>query len=522
MELSGIDALTMGSIVRRAAERYPNRTAMIFNDERCTFKEYNARVNRAAHALGKLGIKKGDHIAILGKNSIQYLELCHGTAKIGVVFGTINWRLSAEEIAFIVKDADNKILFVEEGFQDLLAKFRDQIPNIKVVVYGGKSVSPGSEQYETLTAETSAEEPDIAVNGSDDAIIMYTSGTTGLPKGAVLAHSNIVWDSIYALTYVPPRQEDCFLLSMPMNHVSGLHTETTTCLSRGLPMVIMSQYEPEEACRLIEKHRITLAYFLVTPLLQLLDSPLRAKYDLTSLRRLLTAASRYSPEVVVRALKELGLDSMYFVYGLTEAAPIVTTTEYTADMILKPNTMGQAVWYNDVRIVDDDEKPLPVGEVGEIIVRGPNVFKGYYKRPEANAQVLRNGWLHTGDLGYLDDEGFLFFVDRKKDMIKSGGENVYSIEVEMAIAKNNPEVNEVAVVGVPHPKWGEAVTAFVTLKQGQTVAEADLIARTREILAGYKLPKQVIVCTELPKNVSGKVLKRQLRDNFVKQTKPAG
>jgi len=518
VDLSGIDALTMGAVVRRSAERYPDRIALMFNDERCTFRQYNERVNRAAHTLGALGMQKGDHVAILGKNSIQYLELCHGAAKAGVVFGTINWRLSADEIAFIVKDADNKVLFVEHGFEDLLAKFRDQIPDIDVVIYGGDSVAPDAKQYEDLTRRASAQEPEVDVNGADDAIIMYTSGTTGLPKGAVLSHSNIVWDSVAALTYLPPLQHDCFLLSMPMNHVSGLHTHTTTYLARGLPMVVMRQWEPEQACRLIEKHRVTQAYILVAPLIQLLDSPVWKTYDLTSLRRILTAAAKYSSEIVSRALNQLGVDSMYFCYGLTEAAPLVTTTEYTADMIVKPNTLGKPVWYNDVRIVDDAGAPLPTGEIGEIIVRGPNVFKGYYKRPDANRQVLRNGWLYTGDLGYCDEDGFYFFVDRKKDMIKSGGENVYSIEVEMAVMKANPEVREVAIVGVPDPKWGEAVTAFVVFQDGQDVPQDTLVARTREILAGYKLPRNVVVCGDLPKNVSGKVLKRQLREQF-EQTK---
>jgi len=516
MDQKKIDALTMGSVVRRAAAQYPHRTAMIFNDERCTFQQYNERVNRAANAFHDLGLRMGDHIAILGKNSIQYLEMCHASAKTGLVFGTINWRLSADEIAFIVNDADNKVLFVEAGFQELLSRFRENISNIRIIVYGGENTTPDAQQYETLVSQAGSQEPDIEVQGSDDAIIMYTSGTTGLPKGAVLSHSNIVWDSIFALTYVPPQQHDCFLLSMPMNHVSGLHTQTTTFIARGLPMVIMSQWEPKEACRLIEKYRVTLAYILVTPLIQLLDSPIRHEYDLTSLRRVMSAAARYSPEMVARVLNELGVDSMYFAYGLTEAAPIVSTTEFTAEMIVKPNTMGRPVWYNDVRIVDDEGNALPGGEVGEITVRGPNVFKGYYKRPEANAQTLQNGWLHTGDLGYLDEDGFLFFVDRKKDMIKSGGENVYSIEVEMAISRANPEVDEVAIVGIPDAKWGELVTAFIVLKPGKTITPEDIIARTREILAGYKTPKQVIMRPELPKNVSGKVLKRQLRESIQK------
>ncbi|MCB2191198.1 MAG: long-chain-fatty-acid--CoA ligase [Deltaproteobacteria bacterium] len=511
------DSMTMGAIARRSAQQYPNRTAMIFGEERITYLEYNKRCNRAAHTLENLGVKKGDHVAILGKNSIQYLELCHGAAKVGVVFGTINWRLTPQEISFIVQDADNLVLFVEAGFQELVGKFQDELSNVKLVVYGGETTLEGALQYESLTAQASDEEPDVEVNGEDEAVIMYTSGTTGLPKGAVLTHKNIIWDSIACLTYIPPRQNDCFLLSMPMNHVSGLHTQTTTFISRGLPIVIMDQWEPEAACKLIEKHRVTIAYILVAPLLQLFDSPTIDQYDLTSLRTLMTAAAKYTPEVVTRVLYELGVDSIHFFYGLTEAAPLVTVTEFSAEMLVKPNTLGFPIWYNDVLIVDENDNPLPRGEVGEIIVRGPNVFKGYYKRPEANADVLKNGWLHTGDLAYMDEDNFLFFVDRKKDMIKTGGENVYSIEVELGIMNTSSEVKEVAVVGMPDDKWGEAVTAFAVLEPEQTLTGEELVKRARTVLGGYKLPKKVFFVDELPKNVSGKVLKRQLRDEHLEQ-----
>lgn len=509
-----IDGLTMGSVVRRSAAQYPDRVAMIFREERVTFRDFNLRVNRCAHALLGLDLSKGDHFAVLGRNSVQYLEMCHASAKVGTVFGPLNWRLAPQELAFIVNDADNRVLMVEAGLQELASQFVSELKDVKLVVYGGRPTLPGALSYEDLVAAASDEEPAGEVMGCDEAVIMYTSGTTGLPKGAVLTHSNICWDSLAALTYVPPQQNDCFLLSMPMSHVSGLHTQTTTFLARGLPMVIMDQWEPEEACRLIERYRVTLAYILVTPLLQLLASETRRKYDLTSLRRLMTAAAKYTPEVTIQAMSDLGVESVYFMYGLTEAAPIVTTTEYTVQMIAKPNTLGQPCWYNDVRVVDDEDRPLPCGQVGEIIVRGPNVFKGYYKRPEANAQVLKNGWLHTGDLGYFDEDNLLFFVDRKKDMIKSGGENVYSLEVELALQKVVPEAREIVVVGVPDPKWGEAVTAFIVLQPGAELTEAEVIGRGRQLLGGYKLPKRVVFRTELPKNVSGKVLKRKLRDEF--------
>lgn len=512
------DAMTMGEIVRRSSVRYGNRTAIIYRDRRYLFREYNAMTNVLANTLTKLGIKKGDHVAALGKNSVTYLALCHATAKIGVVFGTINWRLAASEIAFIVNDADNKVLFVEQQYVELIEQIRDDLKNVQIVVYGedGDHGVSGFDRLADLSLDVSDEEPNVEVNGDDPAIIMYTSGTTGLPKGAMLTHRNVVTDTLFCLTYWPPAQDDCYLLSMPMNHVSGLHTGTTTFLMRGLPMVIMDQWDNEEACRLIEKYRITVVYALVTPLLQLLNSPLKTKYDIRSVAMLLTAAARYSPEIIMDLMGLFELERILFAYGLTEAGPVVTTTEYNSDLLLKPNTIGKPNWYNDVQLLDDNGNQVKTGDVGEIVVKGPNVFFGYYNRPDANEKTLVDGWLHTGDLAYEDADGFLFFVDRKKDMIKSGGENVYSIEVELALKSTNAELDEVAVVGVPDEKWGEMVTAFVTLKKNASVTQEEIIGSTEKVLARYKLPKKIIFKSDLPKNVSGKVLKRELRDEMTK------
>lgn len=511
------DAITMGEIVRRSSLRYGSRTALIFQDRRYSFSEYNAETNVLANLLVKLGIKKGDHVAALGKNSVTYLALCHATAKVGVVFGTINWRLSAAEIAFIVNDADNKVLFVEQQYVELVSHIQQELKNVRIVVYGGQEGcdASGFERLQDLRSGVSTAEPEAEVNGDDPAIIMYTSGTTGLPKGAMLTHRNVVMDMLFCLTYWPPAQDDCYLLSMPMNHVSGLHTGTTTFLMRGLPIVIMDQWDNEEACRLIERYRITVVYALVTPLLQLLKSPLKKKYDIRSVTTLLTAAARYTPEIIMEVMGLFELEKIFFAYGLTEAGPVVTTTEYSSDLLLKPNTIGKPNWYNDVRLLDDQGVRVKTGEVGEIVVKGPNVFSGYYKRPEANEKTLVDGWLYTGDLAYEDSEGYLFFVDRKKDMIKSGGENVYSVEVELALKAMNPELDEVAVVGVPDAKWGEAVTAFVTLKKKANITPEEIIDRTGKTLARYKLPKRIVFKSDLPKNVSGKVLKRELREEVV-------
>jgi fatty-acyl-CoA synthase len=506
-----LDNLTMGSVVRRSAAQYANRTAVIYEGRTYTYAEYNRRVNRAAHMLSGLGIGHGDHVAILGRNSLEYLELCHGCAKIGAVFGTVNWRLAAKEISFIVTDGDSKVLVIEAGFQDLVATVLDELAGVIMVVFDGPVTLPGALAYEELTAAASDAEPPSDVSGDDEALIMYTSGTTGLPKGAVLTHGNIIWDALSYLTYMPPQPFDCLLVGMPMNHVSGLHMQTTSALIRGLPLIVMRQWEPAEACELIQRHRVTMATILVTPLQQLLQLPTLANYDLTSLRLVLSAAAKYTAELPIATMDALSLDHFLFAYGLTEAAPIVTMTEFSGQALAKQNTLGFPVWYNDVRVVDDQDQDVAEGEIGELIVRGPNVFKGYYKRPETNAEVLRGGWLHTGDLAYFRDN-LLFFIDRKKDMVKSGGENVYSLDVEMGLLAANPGLAEVSVIGVPDERWGEAVNAVVVLRPGEDISREQLIANARPYLAGYKLPKQVYFTDELPKNVSGKVLKTRLRD----------
>lgn len=515
-----IDNLTMGHIIRRAAMQYPNRRAIIYEDRTYTYAEYNKRVNRAAHALTGLGIDFGDHVAVLGRNSVEYLELCHASAKIGAVFGTINWRLAPKEISFIVTDGDSKVLVIEAGLQEAVAPIVEELADVVLVVFDGPATLDGALCYEDLVAAASDAEPQVEVGSADDALIMYTSGTTGLPKGAVLTHGNICWDSISYLTYAPPMPFDCLLVGMPMNHVSGLHIQTTSFLIRGLPLVVMRQWDPAEACRLVEKHRITAATILVTPLQQLLDFPELSSFDLTSLRLVLSAAAKYASDLVIDTMHSLSLDRFLFAYGLTEAAPLVTITEFSGEALARQNTLGFPIWYNDVRVVDELDQDVSDGEIGEVIVRGPNVFKGYYKRPEVNAEVLRGGWLHTGDLACLR-ENHLFFVDRKKDMIKSGGENVYSLEVEMGLLAANPELSEVAVIGVPDERWGEAVNAVVVLREGHGLTAEQMVANTRQHLAGYKLPKQVRFVDELPKNVSGKVLKTRLREMVTDGEQPA-
>jgi fatty-acyl-CoA synthase len=508
------DNLTLGHIVRRNAVQHPHRTAFIFEDRQYTYREYNLRVNRTAHVLERLGIAFGDHVALLGHNSIEYFEVYHAASKLGAVFCTLNWRLTGSELTFIIDDNDAKILVVEAGFQDQVAKILPSLGAVcAVVVFGGPVTLDGALCYEELTQDASEAEVEVEVSSEDAAVIMYTSGTTGLPKGAVLTHGGVCWDAVSYLTYMQPAPPASFLLAMPMNHIAGLHIQASGFLVRALPIVILRQWSPEAACRLIQKHRITNATILVTPLQQLMQFDRLHEYDLTSLRVVLTAAAKYKTSFAADVMNRLSLDRLLFAYGLTEASALVSITEFSGQMLVKENTMGFPVWYCDIKIVDDAGNPVEDGTPGELLVRGPNVFKGYYKRPEANADTLRGGWLHTGDV-VVREEGFLYFTDRVKDMIKSGGFNVYSLEVELAMTKANPQLEEVSVIGVPDDQWGEAVTAFAVIAGGQQTTADEIIARTRDVLAGYKVPKTVHLVQSLPKNVSGKVRKTELRKTF--------
>lgn len=508
--------VTMGNIIRRVAKRYPHHEAVIFEGERYRYQEYNERINKLANGLTKIGIKKGDVVVIFSRNCNEFLETYYACAKIGAVLNTVNWRLAPGEVEYMVNQSDAKILIVENTLQDLFKEIYDSICIRKdiILVIDGDPELEGGVKYDDFIKDQSTAEPDVEVKAEDPLLLLYTSGTTGLPKGVLMSHSNVVWDSFCYLYHAQPTRRDKILVGMPFIHVAGIHMMSTTAAFKGIPVVLMRTWEPETACQLIERERCTAGCILVTPLQMLMDYKDIHKYDLSSLKTVLTAAAKYTTEFCAEVLYKLGLDNLIFGYGLSEATPIVTMTDYTGEMAWKENLLGWPVWYDDVRVVNEQDEDVPVGEVGELLVKGPNVFMGYYKKEEETAVTMRGGWLHTGDLVRMDEDGCLFFVDRRKDMIKSGGENVYAVEVEMALLKANRNVAEVAVIGLPDEKWGEAVSAVVILKSGQSCTIEEIIQNTRPILAGYKLPKRVFIEKELPKSISGKVQKHFLRQKM--------
>ncbi len=512
------DGMTLGSILRRVARRYANREAIIFEGQRSTFAQFNSRVNRLAHALLGVGIGRSDKVAILSSNCNEYLELYFACAKIGAILVALNYRLAQPEIKVMMDQSDTRMLFVEGSLQHFIAPLLDQLNITKspIIVIDGEPSVPGGTDYERFTGDCTDQEPQgQQVVGQDPVLLLYTSGTTGLPKGALLTHANVVWDSLSYLRNLPPQAGDKLLQGMPFIHCSGLHILTMMNLFRGLPTVIMRTWNPQEACRLIQAERCTYAFCLGPMLQSLLLMPDIDRYDLSSLHLVLTAGAKYTRELIHETMYKLGVDHVLCGYGLTECTPTVTITENTAETIAKENCLGWPVWYLDVRIVDADGSDVPVGSVGELIVHGPNVFAGYYKMEQATSEALRDGWLYTGDLVRMDDDGCIFFVDRRKDMIKSAGENVYATEVEVALLKANPELLDVAVLGVPHAKWGEMVIACVVARSATDLSEEQVRERTRALIAGYKVPKSVIFLEALPRSSSGKIQKHILRQGAI-------
>ncbi|PSR32034.1 MAG: hypothetical protein C7B46_16135 [Sulfobacillus benefaciens] len=509
-----MQGMTMGNIIRRVAQRYPNREAVIFQETRLTYADFNRRINQLAHALMRLGLAKGAVVAIFSQNRHEYLEAYFACAKVGLILNTLNWRLSPREITFMINQSGSSVLLIEDQYQDFFHDFLEDLQCAHVIILNGSPRLPHALTLAQFTAGMPDDEPAVAVSPDDAVLLLYTSGTTGTPKGALITQSNVVWDAMAYLYHTEIRTGDKLLQPMPFIHVSGIHILTMVFLFKGLPVVIQPVFNPAETCRLIEQERCTVACILVPALQGLMRYEQLTQYDFTSLRLVLTAAASYTRELCYETIARLGLEKLLIGYGLTEATPAVTMTEHTGETLWKENCLGWPIWTDDVRVVTPEGADVLVGEVGELLVRGPNVFKGYLGLNDATARTLRDGWLWTGDLVRMDADGCLFFVDRSKDMIKSGGENIYAVEVEMALMQTNPEIQEAIVIATPDDKWGEAVTALLVLKPGYSVSPEIIQERTRTQLASYKLPKKFHFITEVPRSISGKVQKHLLRQTF--------
>ncbi|GAA1873894.1 acyl-CoA synthetase [Pseudonocardia ailaonensis] len=509
---------TVGDLLRRTALRYPDKLAVVAGERRATFAEFDVAVNRCANNLAARGLAKGDRLALLGHNSWQFAVLAFATARIGVVLVPVNFMLNAEEIAFILGHSGAQGMVTEDALAPTAEK-AIAVAGLTGGVRGWIGTAPKGaigaaptgdwESVDTWIDSGSAEAPDVLVGDDDPLRLMYTSGTESRPKGVMLSSKSLITQYVSCAIDGGMEADDVEAHSLPMYHCAQLDCFFSVDVYLGATSIILPSPDAATLLETIEREKVTKLFCPPTVWISLLRHPDFDTRDLSSLRKGYYGASPMPVEI----LRELGrrLPDVRFwnFYGQTEMSPLAT--------ILRPHeqephagSAGRASLNVETRVVDDEDRELPPGEVGEIVHRSPHAALGYYNDEEKTAAAFRNGWFHSGDLGVVDERGYLAVVDRKKDMIKTGGENVASREVEEAIYLLDG-VAEVAVFGISHPHWIEAVTAVVVPRQGVALTVEQVDAHVREVLAGYKRPKYVVLAESLPKNPSGKILKKDLR-----------
>jgi len=499
--------MNFGRILAKRAMITPEKVALIFENRRYTYSMLNRNANRLSNALIGLGIQQGDRVAVLLYNCPEYLEIYFALAKAGIIMVPLNFRMVSSEIQFIINDSEPKAIFFGPEFLEIIDNMIDRLPKIKIMV--SNSAAHPFMGYEELQKIGTDREVDADYGMSLDQLIMYTSGTTGRPKGAVLTYGNSLWNAINTAADFGIRPDDITLTSAPLFHIGGLNVLTTPHLYLGATVVLTKQFDPELIWRLIQEEKVTNMFAVPQMYQMMMQVSARTKYKLDSLRFVESGGGPCPVSVIEQYFNELNVLFMQG-YGLTEASPSVSLLR-SEDSLRKAGSIGKPFLHVDVRVVDYDEKDVKQSTPGELIISGPTVMHGYWQLPEETAANVRNGWLHTGDLARYDEEGYLYIVDRKKDMIISGGENIYPAEIEQVLY-SHPKILEAAVIGIGDEKWGETVKAFVVLKDGQQMIAEEVIEHCKNNLASYKKPRAVEFIQSLPRNAAGKVLKRKLRE----------
>lgn len=502
--------------LHRAVQQTPDLPATVFGERVRTWADSADRAARLAGAFRSLGVRSGDRLALLAQNGDAYHDFLFAVPWADAVAVPVNTRWSVHEIAFSLQDAGAVVLVIDDAFLDMVDELRKLAPSVRVYLHTGERERPaGVLGFEEAIA---AHDPieDARRGGDELAAIYYTGGTTGTPKGVMLSHASLMAAALGALAtgqFLEPRGR--LLHSAPMFHLADGSGWVARNLVGGTH-VILEGFTPEAVAAAVERHQITDMFLAPTMIQMLVDSPAAARHDLSSLKHLIYGASPISQAVLERAMRLLPQAKLLQAYGMTELSP--TTTVLTAEDHLNPallRSAGRAVPIAEVKIVDGDDNEVPRGTVGEVAARGPHVMLGYWNRPDETADALRGGWMHTGDGGYLDENGYLFIMDRMKDMIVTGGENVYSAEVENALARH-PSVATCAVIGVPDPDWGERVHAVVVLHDGMTVTARELRDHCGALIARYKAPRTVDFVDALPLTAAAKVSKVELRERYWK------
>ncbi|MGO9566965.1 MAG: long-chain-fatty-acid--CoA ligase [Desulfomonilaceae bacterium] len=504
---------TLGDIPRKSAILFPHNTATVFEGTRLTYRQLNGRVNRLANGLLALGIGKGDRLTVLAENTHKYLEIYFAASKLGISVTPLNFRLSDQELVHIVNDSEATCFFVADGYEDRAQAIKDSAPSIKYYVTMDNPVD-GYQAYEELLAGAAPDEPGRDADEDAMAILMYTGGTTGAPKGVMMSHRGLMSGILAAALGLSFNQHDSTCFVLPLFHVS--FWPALAVLLTGGKVVINRRPDLTGILQLIQDEKCTHVNAVPTLYGWLLQYTNPDAYDLSSLRSISYAGSPFPLELLKQCIQKFG-PKFAQVYAMTEC--IGGTILFQEDHVLEGDrsrllaSAGKASTSVDVQVFDNNDRPVPVGEVGEIVIRGKCVMMGYWKNPELTASTLRGGWYHTGDMGYIDDEGYLFLVDRKADMIVTGGENVYPKETEDVLYQH-PAVAMAAVVSAPDEKWGERVQAVVVLKPDQKATEEELVAHCKERLAGYKCPKSVEFWSQIPTTPVGKIIRKDVKKKF--------
>lgn len=506
----------LGDIVQKGARLYGNKEAVLFEGTRLTYSELNQRVNKLANYLLSISLPDAKHVAILAENCYQYLEVYFAAAKSGHVVTPLNFRLAPVELVEIVKDAESKLLFYGRGYENIAREIAEQA-GINYLISIEDRPEAGSDYCEDLISSFPGSEPEVEVGENQMAILMYTGGTTGKAKGVMLSHRNLMHAAIcLSLQYkFTDKDSTCFLL--PLFHISLW--PALLLLIAGGKVVILRRPEITNILETIHTEKCTHINAVPTIYNWMMQHPDLDKYDLSSLSLISYAGSPIAPELLKRMIAKFGNILMQG-YGLTEAAPAVTgllpedhVPEGPPEIARRLKSVGKEAPLVTVKVLAEDGMEVKPGQVGEITAKGKNIMMGYWKNPRQTAEALKNGWLHTGDMATVDEDGYIYLVDRKKDMIITGGENVYPREVEDVLYEHHA-VLEVAVIGVPDGKWGEAVKAVVVLREGMKADENEIIQFAKSRLAGYKCPKSVDFTEALPKTSVGKITRAELKKQY--------
>jgi long-chain acyl-CoA synthetase len=502
---------TLAEIPRWHARHRPDRVALICAERRTTFAELNRLASRAANGLIAEGLPPGARIAWLDVNSDRVFEMLFACAKSRTVLCPLNWRLAAAEIQSVIDDTEAEILFVGRHVFDLVEGL--ELPAVRKII-AVDAPHPAWESYASWRDRQGDRDPGLAGQAKDDAIQIYTSGTTGRPKGVILCSAALLLtgtEDSGEMAWNHSRPDDVALLTMPCFHIAGLRWGVMGLLP-GVTTVVMPEFDPAEVVRLITTHRVTRMFLVPTAIRFVITAAENMTADFSSLRLVWYGASPMPLALLQDAMRVFDCGFIQS-YGMTETsaqATFLPPEDHDPEGNPRMRSAGKCLPGVQIRVVDAAGAELGPGQIGEICIRSPSNMSGYWKRREETESVVRDGWVFTGDAGTMDEDGYVYILDRIKDMIISGGENIYPAEVENAIA-GHPAVAEIAVVGVPDETWGEAVKAVVALRDGQTATAAEIIAHARKSIASYKVPKLVEFVRQLPKSASGKVLKKELR-----------